>query len=231
MNHVLSGAAAADFGMDSMFENSRQRQRQTLADEDAPPTNSVNDIVNELYEAGPRRPSTFSLDSPARSLMFRPAQSHTPATPKPSTSAPTAKPLHVVVFGYPPDKYSVTAEYFRSLGDSTEPDQNTEIMNCFRIGYTNPGEAMRAVRKNGEVLGGAWMIGVKWADPAQAEAALGSSLIRSPFPLSSPPDVSSPGPDISVSDSSPTRGFPSAETNMALSTVQRAQKRPLSARL
>ncbi len=60
-------------------------------------------------------------------------------------------------------------------------------------------------------------------DPAQAEAALGSSLIRSPFPLSSPPDVSSPGPDISVSDSSPTRGFPSAETNMALSTVQRAQ--------
>lgn len=67
LNHVLAGGAS-DFGMDSMFESSRcvvvshffvipfdsmtrsrQRQRQTLDDEDAPPTNSVNDIVNETY--------------------------------------------------------------------------------------------------------------------------------------------------------------------------------------
>lgn len=73
----------------------------------------------------------------------------------------------MVVFGYPPDKFSVTADYFRSLGSgrdaTTEADPNVEIANCFRIGYTNPVEAMRAVRKNGEVLGGSYMIGVKWA--------------------------------------------------------------------
>jgi nuclear pore complex protein Nup53 len=69
----------------------------------------------------------------------------------------------VVIFGYPPDKYTLTADYFRSLGDSTEPDQNAEVTNCFRIGYRDPASAMRAVRKNGEVLGGSWMIGAKFA--------------------------------------------------------------------
>ena len=71
--------------------------------------------------------------------------------------------LYVVVFGYPQDRYSVTVEYFKSLGDTTGPDLNTEIMNCFKIGYRDPGDAMRAVRKNGEVLGGSYMVGVKWA--------------------------------------------------------------------
>ena len=71
--------------------------------------------------------------------------------------------LYIIVFGYPADKYSVTVEYFRSLGEATDPDQNTEIINCFRIGYKDPGDAMRAVRKNGEVLGGSWMVGAKWA--------------------------------------------------------------------
>ena len=75
-----------------------------------------------------------------------------------------SQPFYVIVFGYPPDKYSVTAEYFKSIGvESTEPDQNLEITNCFRIGFKDPGDALRAVRKNGEVFGGSWMVGVKWA--------------------------------------------------------------------
>jgi nuclear pore complex protein Nup53 len=57
----------------------------------------------------------------------------------------------------------MTVEYFKSLGHSTDPDPNTEIVNCFRIGYHDPSDAMRAVRKNGEVLGGSWMVGTKWA--------------------------------------------------------------------
>ena len=69
----------------------------------------------------------------------------------------------MIVFGYPPDKYSLTVEYFKSLGAATEPEPNTEIVNCFRIGFRDPGEAARVVRRNGEVLGGTWMVGVKWA--------------------------------------------------------------------
>lgn len=208
LNHVLAGGAS-DFGMDSMFESSRsrQRQRQTLDDEDAPPTNSVNDIVNETYADSSAsrytslRNSTFDA-STSRNSLFR---SSFPSTPKPAapTAQSTAQPLYVVVFGYPPDKYSVTAEYFCSIGDTTEPEQNPEISNCFRVGYMNPAEAMRAVRKNGDIMGGTWMIGVKWADPAQAEALLGSSFVRGPV---SSPELNGHSPDV-VMSSSTSGGF------------------------
>jgi nuclear pore complex protein Nup53 len=80
-----------------------------------------------------------------------------------ATPHQTAEPLYVIVFGYPPDKYSVAVEYFKQLGETTDPDPNTEISNCFKIGFKNPAEAMWAVRKNGEIVGGSWMVGVKWA--------------------------------------------------------------------
>jgi hypothetical protein len=73
------------------------------------------------------------------------------------------EPLYVIVFGYPVERYELTLQFFRSLGDSTEAEEVGEIVNAFRIGYRNPGEAMRAVRKNGEILAGSWMIGAKWA--------------------------------------------------------------------
>ncbi|PFH45556.1 hypothetical protein AMATHDRAFT_71563 [Amanita thiersii Skay4041] len=175
----------SEFGIDSMFESSRKRQ--TFADEDAPPTSSVNDIPNETYvDTTPGfQPKTSALGMPS---LFQSRQQHRPqsslaiagtsGTPQHhhhnSSSHNHHQPIHIIVFGYPPDRYSVTVEYFQSLGDATEPTLNTEIINCFRIGYHDPGDAMRAVRKNGEILGGSWMIGVKWADPAQAEALFGN---------------------------------------------------------
>jgi nuclear pore complex protein Nup53 len=142
------------------------------------------------------------------------------------TQAPQATPhqapelLYVIVFGYPPDKYSVAVEYFKQLGETTDPDPNTEISNCFKIGFKNPVEAVWAVRKNGEVVGGSWMVGVKWAvrhrlislldkwdqppflfffqDLGQADRVLGQAAARTAYPLVS--DVSSP-PDIMPTDS------------------------------
>ncbi|KAI0080180.1 hypothetical protein K474DRAFT_1658174 [Panus rudis PR-1116 ss-1] len=225
LNSIFPSGSASDFGMGSMFETSRERQRQTLADEDAPPTASVNDIVNEVYpdsSSPSKRASQF--DSSARGSLFRPAQSRAaPSTPKPAASTPP-QPIYVIVFGYPPDKYSATVEYFRSLGDSTDADKHTEIMNCFRIGYNNPADAFRAVRKNGEVIGGCWMVGAKWADPAQAESLLGPALLRSAYPYS--PDLTC-SPDVAMSSSppsqSPGNGFPSStsmgpESSLALTT-------------
>jgi len=227
MNTILSGAPASDFGVGSMFETSRERQRQSMADEDAPPTNSVNDIVNEVFtDAGPsrRQLQSSTFDSPARS-MFRPSQSQAPSTPKPATS--TSTPLYVVVFGYPPDKYSAAVEYFRSLGETTEPDQNTEITNCFRLGYLNPTHAMRAVRKSGDILHGSWMVGVKFADPSQAENMLGSSLVRTSQPFSSP-EAGPSTPDVPMSISPPrTPGFTASPDALALTTnVQRTPATP-----
>jgi len=204
LNQSLAGGSALDFGMDSMFESSRQRQRQPLTDEDAPPTASVNDIVNEVYsDSGPSRLRNSAFDSSAsRGSLYR---SSFPSTPKPSVAQTSqSQPLYVIVFGYPPDKYTLTAEYFHSLGETTEPEHSTEISNAFRIGFFNPAEAMRAVRKNGEVLGGEWMIGAKWADPAQAEALLGATL-RGGY-LSQSPEHAPEGPG----NMSPSGGFTSS---------------------
>ncbi|KAH9072226.1 hypothetical protein EDB83DRAFT_2361782 [Lactarius deliciosus] len=141
------------------------RQRQT-PDEDAPPTC----VHSPSYQRSVSR------------------------TPQPS-SHQTLEPLYVVVFGYPPDKYSVAVEYFKQLGETTDPDPNTEISNCFKIGFRHPGEAMWAVRKNGEIVSGSWMVGVKWADPAQAERVLGQSIARTTTYL--------PTPDITPSSDPP----------------------------
>lgn len=153
---------ASHFGAESMFESS-STQRQTFTDMDAPPTSSVNDIFRESSFGESQRavlpPSRpFSLSNSSSTLNS--SQTHTQST------TPN-QPTYIIVFGYPPDKYSLTVEYFRSLGASTEPEPNAEIVNAFRIGFRDPGEAMRAVRRNGEVLGGTWMVGVKWADSAQ----------------------------------------------------------------
>ncbi|KAF8961504.1 hypothetical protein BDZ97DRAFT_1733667 [Flammula alnicola] len=178
MNQILSRGSTTDFGMDSMFQSSRQRQ--TLADEDAPPTSSINDIPNEInLEPSPAR---FQSRKPTTEKPQFSSSRRGTNVPTPSSTQRT-QPHFIVVFGYPPDKYSLTVEYFKSLGDSTEPEQNLEIVNCFKIGYRDAGDAMRAVRKNGEVLGGTWMIGAKLADPSQAEA-FGQPTLRSAFSAS-----------------------------------------------
>lgn len=122
-------------------------------------------------------------------------------TQAPPVNTASDQPIYIIVFGYPADKYTVTVEYFKRSGASTEADPSTEIQNCFRIGYSDPATALRAVRKNGEILESSYMIGVKWAvrisssryahpltfllqDQAQADALLGqpgSSRTNSTF--------------------------------------------------
>ncbi|KAF8806836.1 hypothetical protein BYT27DRAFT_7233629 [Phlegmacium glaucopus] len=170
MNQILSRGSTIDFGMDSMFQSSRQRQ--TLADEDAPPMSSINDIPTEI-----NLDSSSSRFQPRKTTVenaFSSSRRHAHTSPISQHSQHT----FVVVFGYPADKFSLTAEYFKSLGEATEPEKHLEITNCFRIGYVDIGDAMRAVRKNGEVFSGSWMIGAKWADSAPAEAMLGQPILR-----------------------------------------------------
>ncbi|KAJ7181122.1 hypothetical protein C8R46DRAFT_1211395 [Mycena filopes] len=199
MNNAFSRGPTSDFGMDSMFQSSRQRQ--TIPDEDAPPMNSVNDIPTEMY--ADTSSSHFQPRSSAMNSSF--ARSR----PRPPPVSQTSPMLYIIVFGYPSDKYSVTVEYFKSLGDASDPDPHAEIMNCFKIGYRDPADAMRAVRKNGEVLGGSWMVGAKWADAAQAEALLSQPVVRhsSPEPTAMSVDAPSGGHAFGR-PSTPTVGTP-----------------------
>ncbi|KAF9454478.1 hypothetical protein P691DRAFT_808620 [Macrolepiota fuliginosa MF-IS2] len=184
LNNVLTRGSASEFGMESMFQNTRQRQ--TFADEDAPPRSSIHDIPNEIYaDSSPHGLPTKNSTLDASHLGRR----HTRTAPATQTS----QPIYVVVFGYPSEKYPSIVEYFKSLGNSTEAEPNTEILNCFRIGYHDAADAVRAVRKNGEVFAGSWMIGAKWAEPAQAEAILGQPLLRSSISGSSMENNSSGG--------------------------------------
>ncbi|KAJ7698129.1 hypothetical protein B0H17DRAFT_1051210 [Mycena rosella] len=208
MNNAFSRGPAADFGMDSMFQSSRQRQ--PLADEDAPPMNSVNDIPTEMHAADASA-SHFQPRNSTLNSAF--ARARPRAAAAPSTPAPM---LYIVVFGYPPDKYSATAAHFAALGAASAPDPHVDIVNAFRIGYRDPADALRAVRKNGDVLGGSWMVGAKWADPAQAEALLSQPVMRhsSPAPLLDADSMSvdspspAPGPAHSYGGGSPTLGTP-----------------------
>ncbi|KAI0725337.1 hypothetical protein C8Q72DRAFT_785718 [Fomitopsis betulina] len=221
LSHSLMGGSASDFGMDSMFESSRHRHRQPLADEDAPPTTSVNDIVNEVYtDSGASRQSMRgpNFDSSAsRTSLLRSTYPSTPRANHTAQPGSTAQPIQVVVFGYPPDKYSLTVEFFKSLGESTEPEQHPDVSNCFRIGYLTPSEAIRAVRKNGDILSGSWMIGVKWADPAQAEALLGSGIVRSDLGTSTSPLIpAATSNDVIMSSATSANIFPSTSSRMSV---------------
>lgn len=206
MNLALSRGGAPHFGTDSMFESSTG-QRQPFADMDAPPTASIQDVFGD---------STFGMSAPPQKRFSLdnstfPSTSRTPR----SETTPSSTPVYVVVFGYPPDKYSVTVEYFKSLGATADPEPNTEVVNCFRIGYRDAADAMRAIRRNGEVLAGTYMIGVKWADPVLASDLVSSS--RQPeYAASTPPNHHPPhpmavdSPPLPASVGTPIRLVPSA---------------------
>ena len=170
------------------------RQRQTLADEDAPPMSSINDIPNEINvdpspgHFQPRVSRIKAEKQPVLTLLKKTTTDFSSSRRQmPTGSSMSQQTVYVIVFGYPPDKYSVTVEYFKSLGNSTDADPHTEIANCFKIGYSDAGDAMRAVRKNGEILGGSFMVGAKWADPSQAEGLLGQPVHRTTFSSSVSP--------------------------------------------
>ncbi len=160
------------WGMDSMFDYAGVRAE----DEDAPPMMSVNDIPSAMTGASSSRLGASSL------LL-----SHRTPPAQRTTSSPD--PAYIIVFGYPPDKYTPTLDFFLSLSSeysmstnapssagTTQPESLYDVCNAFKLGYVNPADAVRALRKNGDVIrggggAGGWMVGVKWAD---ASANMGS---------------------------------------------------------
>ncbi|PPQ63100.1 hypothetical protein CVT24_005811 [Panaeolus cyanescens] len=213
MNQILTRGSTTEFGIESMFQSSRQRQ--PLADEDAPPTSSINDIPTEFTSdsGAPFQPRKTISESSSFNASRR--------QPLASSTAQSNQPVYVYVFGYPADKYSVAAEYFRSLGAITEAESHPEVINCFRIGFKDAGDAGRVVRKNGDVIGGTWMVGVKWADPLLAETMMSPAVnTRAAFSANAVAEEPS-GNDMAVDDHtfSPPRssaGTPSVGTPIKL---------------
>lgn len=103
----------------------------------------------------------------------------------PSSPTKRSDPTPVIIFGFPPshslliireyERYGPILEHFnsaqQSLVDSTlHPSPPPEILqggNWIRITYADPVSAARAVATNGQIIGGAYMIGVIYAPKSQ----------------------------------------------------------------
>lgn len=166
-------------------------------DQDAPPVESLGDDEDEYgYGASPP-----TLGSNASALVATNGSSsqQNGASPQPasrsllqpsgnsaaSSSAPTA--FKVTVFGFPTSlQTSVLSSFsniapiiYNSLSPNSSNSKDTGAeqpagANWVTIGYEHEWAALRALRRNGEVLGGNLMIGVKTAD-----GALPTSLVSS----------------------------------------------------
>ncbi|KIY65271.1 hypothetical protein CYLTODRAFT_492466 [Cylindrobasidium torrendii FP15055 ss-10] len=131
---------------DSMFGG--RPDGQGVEDEDGPPRESVVDIP------GMRALPSSSSFSPSKSSFRLP-------------SAPEGEYTYVMVYGYPADAYAQAVSFFKGIAEHPEDDVVVEqpgaLRNAVRIGYRDPADAVRALRRDGTIVGGEWMVGVKSA--------------------------------------------------------------------
>ncbi|KAG8787746.1 hypothetical protein FRC15_008120 [Serendipita sp. 397] len=158
--------------------NDQHMSRQQPLDEDAPPTQSLLDELETI----PMGRDPFKTS--ARNNRQR--------------SNTTREWHEIIVFGFPQDKATAAMKMFSSIGDSQEPQPGPEGANWFKIAYKNEWEAARAVRRNGELINGSWMVGVKWAQD-------GKDAWTGPLPIGPP---TSPDGDEALSPTSLTRANP-----------------------
>lgn len=94
----------------------------------------------------------------------------------------------ITVFGFNPSLLSSVLQYFSAIApvvynssSDTSPTHDAGTAapppgaNWVTIGYENEWSALRALRRNGEVLGGNTMIGVKWASDSSPIPAAGTA--------------------------------------------------------
>jgi hypothetical protein len=160
-------------------------------EEDAPPVASLNEFESGDYAADsgwviivlPRDslPAWKSLTQMEVSGRSRLATSHDPtASPFAAASAPL--PSHstahskegysVYVFGFPAAATDLVLDFFTPFGEIVSTTPSTEGGNWVTITYAQAWSAARAARKNGEILGGALMVGVKAVDEDGLRRAL-----------------------------------------------------------
>lgn len=71
----------------------------------------------------------------------------------------------MIIFGPPATLHPAVVSHFSALGPIASSFSDPSGGNWLTVTFHSELDARRAIGRNGEVLGGAWMIGVKWADP------------------------------------------------------------------
>ncbi|TNY23479.1 Nup53/35/40-type RNA recognition motif-domain-containing protein [Rhodotorula diobovata] len=156
-------------------------------EEDAPPVASLNE-----FDSGDQ--SSLQADSNMNGLSRSAANDPTAspfasssALPHPNASHSSSKGYAVNVFGFPASALELVLEHFSQFGEVLSSTPSTEGGNWVTVVYVQPWSAARAARKNGEVLGGVLMIGVKAVDEDGLQRALASGETAGEHSSSSAP--------------------------------------------
>ncbi|GAA5963080.1 hypothetical protein JCM3765_001761 [Sporobolomyces pararoseus] len=142
-------------------------------DEDAPPTASLNEF--EPAEPLTGAESNFgALRTQPESFSNSPFSAATKSL-HPPPSSNSSQTYAVNVFGFPTSALDLVLDYFSQFGDIVSKTQSQEGGNWITIEYSQPWSAARAARKNGEILGGVLMVGVKVIDEDGLKRALAAA--------------------------------------------------------
>ncbi|GAA6022368.1 hypothetical protein JCM11491_003237 [Sporobolomyces phaffii] len=149
-------------------------------DEDAPPTASLNEFEpsesSDSNFAAFRAQTDYQTHSP---FSAAPASSssllHTGTSSSTSSSSSTTYAVHV--FGFPLSALDLVVDFFSQFGPIvSQTPAPCDGGNWVTLAYAEPWSALRAQRKNGEVLaGGTLMVGVKVVDEDVLKRALAAA--------------------------------------------------------
>lgn len=188
-------------------------------DDDAPPVDALQDDETAQFS-----PSLQSSTGPTFSTSPRPAEApRNPfaASVAPAES-PNASPFRstmgtgpsvsltksigstaasedaawrtVLVYGFPGSMHGLVLEHFRGMGEIERVAPGDAGGNWLVLIYVQPWAALRALRRSGELVGGATMVGVRWADDALHREAMLNGINALAAPNGAGPSASAPSP-------------------------------------
>ena len=230
--HSLFSSSA--YGSSRALSTTRGRQSSSgqngdYMDEDAPPTDSLVESENDAIPAS-STPVYMSSPPPSSSMKRRelpgmdssplPATATASSQSNPAATASDPKQIYkLTLFGFPPSMQSSIISHFASIspivynstgssgaGEAASPTGS----NWVTIGYDNEWSALRALRRNGDVLGGNCMIGVKWAEGGSSSSAPLSSAAAAENATAQPSQAQAlvPRPAAATSSSGSSLGQP-----------------------
>lgn len=151
----------------------------------------------------------FLADPPSIRSNRRPALSTTnsssPSKPSEQSSSSSSPGYSLHLFGFPSSSLQSVLEHFSQFGEIISSIPSTQGGNWVTITYASPTSAVRASRKNGTIIGGVLMIGVKIVDEEALKISLGTEGLGSGLFSTGTGNES----NIGTRSSTPTRGPPS----------------------
>lgn len=194
-----TGGLGASSGAGNVGDDDDAPPAETLAEADSGrneygPSTSFGDSGNNLMAISP--PSAQSTAG-ARGGISPGAGQHAPSSSsslKQDRGGEGSNPslCTLLVYGFPSSLNSTVLNHFGNIGEivshsSLAPAGDASsssgqiLSECLRIMYAEPWHALRALRRNGELVAGVAYVGVRWADESLHQEMLINGISSSSF--------------------------------------------------